>query len=167
MTPARRQVRVVFDSKILLRGVVLQKGATSGGSPRERSFIEAADSGAICLVISEAIKSEFLMNWATYVVRKSKNTPTEIHLSVDCIKESLRGGILGNELLVDPTEARYLRGRPRLDKYINAAIAGEAEYLVTDDPDLLKFDVGVLPGEARNLRICSSAQFHEAMTKVI
>ena len=118
MTNARASIRVVLDTNIFVSAIVF------GGKPRR--IIDSVALNTISLVMAEEMVTEM----RRIVVDKFPDFLRDLH-KVEKLIESdaiwVKLGLVGVSASRDPDD----------DKFIEAALMGEAQYIVSGDKDLL------------------------------
>jgi putative PIN family toxin of toxin-antitoxin system len=133
-------VRVVLDTNVLV-SALLFTGALSG-------LVPLWQNGAITVLLSRAILDEYLR-----VLSYPK-----FQLSEEEITAIVEEEILPYFEVVQPRKRlRVARRDPSDDKFLECALAGKAEVIVSGDGDLLGL------GSYRRIRIQSPAEFLAAM----
>jgi putative PIN family toxin of toxin-antitoxin system len=138
-------LRVVLDTQIILRGAV---AATRSITAR---IYTAWDEGRFTLLLSEPILVE-LTNVLTRseVLRKLRITTIEARALVELLRR--------RSTLVSPT-VRVVGSRdPDDDKFLECAVAGHADYIVSADADLLTLR------EVRGIPIIDAPAFWQRLT---
>lgn len=134
-------MRVVLDTNVFISGIFW-----NGDS---RWIISAWKNEVFQLVVSKEIVSEI-----TRVLRDFK-----IKMPDDMIKNWI-SLIESNSLVVEPKEKiRAVKDDPKDDMFIEAAVAGKVEFIVSKDKHLLKLK------EFRKIKIISPTEFKEVRIK--
>ena len=121
-------MRVVFDTNIIVASVIAPHGYTA-------HIIELAEQQAFDLVVSEPILREYEATLQRPDVQRRHQ------LSPEVIHEEIIEGIRKFAFLVTPTiKVQVVSADPDDDKFIECAVAGTAEIIVSSDPHLL--DIG-------------------------
>lgn len=133
-------IRVVVDTNVLVSAFISPRGAPA------RMF-EKLHQGMFAILVSEAILREYIRALSyDRVVARHGMTAGQIHRTVDSLKQFF--------ILVEITEhLTVIAGDPDDDKFLECAVAGEAEYLVSGDAHLLE------RSEYRGIRIMTPALF--------
>ena len=119
-------MRAVLDTNILIRALIRPQGTVGPIIPR-------LAKGDYALVYSAPIRNELIAKLALPRIRNKYNlTDTQIEALLDLI--ALRGQ------LVAPERRVKICRDPHDDMFIEAALAGSAEYVVTGDDDLLSLE---------------------------
>ncbi len=135
-------MRVVLDTNVFISGIFWEKGACG-------EIIHAWKQHRFLLVTSLPIVEELMK-----VLKEFK-----IKMSNDLMKE-WRTMILQNALVVVPSQKlNVVEGDPDDNKFFEAATAGKAECLVSQDKLVLKI------GQYRNVKVVSPRQFLERIKK--
>ncbi|HLB48530.1 MAG TPA: putative toxin-antitoxin system toxin component, PIN family [Anaerolineales bacterium] len=119
-------MRAVLDTNILIRALIRPQGRVGPIIPR-------LAKGDYALVYSAPIRNELIAKLPLPRIRNKYNlTDTQIEALLDLI--ALRGQ------LVAPERRVKICRDPHDDMFIEAALAGSAEYVVTGDDDLLSLE---------------------------
>lgn len=134
-------MRVVLDTNIFVSGVL-------GGALAE--VITRWQAGEFTVVVSDEIAREYLE-----VLRRPKfGLPAEV-------RDDIGAYLLQNADFVTPTEALHVvPDDPQDDKFIEAAVAGGAELLVSGDRHLLAL------GNYQDLSIVTARDFLERLASL-
>lgn len=117
---------ISLDTNILIRALIRPQGTVGPIIPR-------LVKGDYALVYSAPIRNELIAKLALPRIRNKYNlTDTQIEALLDLI--ALRGQ------LVAPERRVQVCRDPHDDLFIEAALAGSAEYVVTGDDDLLSLE---------------------------
>jgi putative PIN family toxin of toxin-antitoxin system len=117
-------LKAVLDTQIVLRGA-----ASASLTITARIYV-AWDTGRFTLLSSEPILAEVeTVLRRPEVLRKLRMRPVEAVALVELLRR--------RSALVSPTQQVARSRDPRDDKFLEAAIAGGADYLVSGDADLL------------------------------
>ncbi len=112
-------MKLVLDTNVFISGI-FWKGSSN-------KLIMAWKENKFTLIISEDIIEEI-----NNVLNDFK-----IQLSKDLIKQ-WNDLIISNSIIVNPNEKIFIVEDPTDDKFIEAAIAGSADYIISQDKHLLK-----------------------------
>src|SRR5688572_2916196 len=115
--------RAVVDTNILIRAIIMPRGTVGPVITRLRDE-------AYRLIYSSSLIDELLAKLALPRIRE------KYHLGDQAIDDILALIALRGEL-VAPTRRVKICRDPKDDMFIEAALAGSAEYIVTGDEDLL------------------------------
>ncbi|MBI5003199.1 putative toxin-antitoxin system toxin component, PIN family [Candidatus Woesearchaeota archaeon] len=114
-------MRVVLDTNVFISGIFWEGNASS-------AIIEAWRNRKFILISSHAILEEFVR-----VLRSFK-----IQMNEEMIQEWERM-IIENAVIVEPLhKLEIVKADPSDDKFFEAAIAGNAQYIVSQDRHLLQ-----------------------------
>lgn len=116
-------LRAVVDTNILIRAVIMPGGTVGPVITRLRD-------NAYRLIYSSSLIDELLAKLALPRIRE------KYHLDDQALDDILALIALRGEL-VAPTRRLKICRDPKDDMFIEAALAGSAEYIVTGDEDLL------------------------------
>jgi len=132
-------MRVVLDTNVLISAVI------STGVPHD--VVVAGYDGEFQLIVSEATVTEFRETLRKYPDRFGL-TDEEIRTEVETLQYFAE--------FVDPDETiTAVEDDPDDDKFIEAAVAGNAQYLVSGDEHLLAVD------SFRDIEIITPRTFYE------
>lgn len=142
-------MRIVLDTVILVRGLINPRSACG------RITFDFVD--AYLAIVSPSIVAEYLaVLWRPEVVRKYRGgSGRDSHSILDLIARAT---------VVEPEDTPAVCRDPEDDKFLAAARAGGARFIVTEDRDLLDIDVyeEVAIVTARSfLRILEEAGSHQ------
>jgi putative PIN family toxin of toxin-antitoxin system len=139
-------LKAVLDTQIILRG------ASSAPTTVTARIYGAWDAGRFDLLLSEPILSEVEdVLRRPEVLRKLRMT----HIEAGALFELLRR----RSVHVTPT-VRIARSRdPDDDKFLECAVAGGADYIVSADADLLSL------GEVQNIPIVNAPTFWQMVSE--
>ena len=117
-------LRVVLDTQVILRG------STSARPTVTAKIYEAWDAGRFTLLLSEPILNEIEdVVSRPEVRRRLRMTPVEAGSLIELLRR--RGVVITADM-------RIVRSRdPADDKFLECAVSGSADYLVSADADLL------------------------------
>jgi len=117
-------VKAVLDTQVILRG------AASARSTVTAKIYEAWDAGRFTLLLSEPILNEIeAVVSRPEVHRRLRMTPVDATALIELLR---RRGV------VVTAEVRIVRSRdPADDKFLECAVSGNADYIVSADADLL------------------------------
>jgi putative PIN family toxin of toxin-antitoxin system len=133
-------MRVILDANVVVSGLISQRGAP-------RQLLDLWREEAFELVVSEAILDELgrVLRYPK-IVTLHRQSDSELNEFLSLLREDSH--------LVVPTESVGASPDESDNRYLEAALAGEAEYLVTGDAHHL------LPlGEYRGVRILPPVAF--------
>jgi len=116
-------LRAVIDTNILIRAMIMPRGTVGPVITRLRD-------NAYLLVYSPGLIDELLAKLALPRIRE------KYHLNDQAIDDLLALIALRGELVAPTRKVKACRD-PKDDMFIEAALAGAAEYIVTGDTDLL------------------------------
>ncbi|MFO7272921.1 MAG: putative toxin-antitoxin system toxin component, PIN family [Sphaerobacter thermophilus] len=131
-------MRVVFDTVVFVRGLINPHGRWG------ELLFEHADR--YVLILSPAIAEEILS-----VLRRPELTRKFRSLSNIGVADVLT--LLAQADVVQPAETLAICHDPNDDKFLAAAVAGNADYLVSEDADLLVL------GENQGIPIVTASAF--------
>ncbi len=133
-------MKVVIDTNVTVSGVLTPTG-TSG------KLLALLTSGAFLLIVSDLLLEEYRRVLARpYLRAEHKLTDLEINSLIETFRA------LGK--LVEPdTTLRIVLADPKDDIFVQTALAGEADYIVSGDKHLL------VPGEHRGVPVVTPAAF--------
>ncbi len=134
-------MRVVLDTNIIVSALLAK------ASPPAKLLTQWEQSETFELLVSEPIVEEYQRAIAyPHIQARHRLTPTEMEQFLSKIRELAS--------FVEPTEEVAVVERDRDDnKFIACALAGEAEYIITGDDDLLRIKT------YRGIRILTPAAF--------
>ena len=122
----RRKPKVVLDTNVWISAIIW------GGSPAE--IVKAAEEGRICIFISEEIISEISR---TLAYPKLKRFYEDTGVS----RQNLIETVLRVSRIVEvKTKIHVVREDSADDKFLECALDGKADYLVSGDDHLLKIE---------------------------
>jgi len=133
-------IKAVLDTNILVSGLISPRGSPA-------KIIDLWQEGNYILVTSKAILNE---------VRRVLNCPKifhNYHLSRKRIKEYLEGLSIFAEAVRPRKRVLVIKQDPQDNKFIEAALAGRADFLVSGDKHLLKLK------EYQGMRIVTANTF--------
>lgn len=131
-------VRVVFDTVIFVRGLI---------NPRSRwGRLVFERAGAYRLLLSREVVTE-----VAEVIQRPRLTRKFRPLVGDELERLVE--LLGRAEIVDPAQIPPVSRDPKDDKFLATAAAGTADYLVSEDEDLLVL------GEYAGVTIIDAATF--------
>ena len=134
-------MRVVLDTNVLISAVI------STGVPHD--IVVAGYEGEFQLIVSEATVTEFRETLQKYPDRFGL-TDEEIRTEVETLQYFAE--------FVDPDEeVNAVEDDPDDDKFLEAAVAGNAQYLVSGDQHLLTLD------SFRDIDIITPRTFYERL----
>jgi putative PIN family toxin of toxin-antitoxin system len=134
-------MRVVLDTNVLISAVI------STGVPHD--IVVAGYEGEFQLIVSEATVTEFRETLQKYPDRFGL-TDEEIRTEVETLQYFAE--------FVDPDEeVNAVEDDPDDDKFLEAAVAGNAQYLVSGDQHLLTLD------SFRDIEIITPRIFYERL----
>jgi putative PIN family toxin of toxin-antitoxin system len=134
-------MRVVLDTNVLISAVI------STGVPHD--IVVAGYEGEFQLIVSEATVTEFRETLQKYPDRFGL-TDEEIRTEVETLQYFAE--------FVDPDEeVNAVEDDPDDDKFLEAAVAGNAQYLVSGDQHLLTLD------SFRDIEIITPRTFYERL----
>lgn len=129
-------MRVVLDTNVFISGIFWEGNASS-------EIITLWRTGKVTLVSSHAILEEFVR-----VLRSFK-----IRMDEEMIEEWQRM-IIENGIIVEPiTKLEIVKADPSDNKFFEAAVAGNAQYIVSQDRHLLQVR------EYQNIQVLSPFEF--------
>ena len=138
-------MRAVVDTNVFIRALIRPQGTVGPVIPR-------LAKGDYALVYSVPIRNELIAKLALPRIRvKYKLTDTQVEALLDLI--ALRG-----ELVAPDRKVKVCRD-PKDDMFIEAALAGSAECVVTGDDDLLTLN------QFETVRFITPRQFQAALDK--
>lgn len=112
--------KVVIDTNVFISAIFWNNDCSE--------IIELWKSSKIVLISSIPIIEELLETLRDF----------KIHLATDSINE-LKNTILNNAIIVNPKSKVFIiKDDPDDNKFIEAAIAGDAKYIITQDKHLLR-----------------------------
>jgi uncharacterized protein len=138
-------LRAVVDTNILIRALIKPRGTVG-------PMLVHLAAGSYVILYSEPLLDELLAKLALPRIRVKYSLDEEV------IKGTLALLALRGEL-VNPTRRVKVCRDPRDDMFIETAVAGNAEYLVTGDDDLLVLK------QFETVRIVSPRTFLAAFTR--
>lgn len=133
-------MKAAADTNVLVSAVLSPAGVRA-------QVIKAWENQQFELVVSEAILEEYqkALNYREVASRHGLN-PTEV---ADIIADLRQFATL-----VEPTETlQVISADPADDKFLEYALAGQADYIISGDPHLLNL------GEYRGIQILSPREF--------
>ncbi|OGK99492.1 MAG: putative toxin-antitoxin system toxin component, PIN family [Candidatus Rokubacteria bacterium RIFCSPHIGHO2_12_FULL_73_22] len=139
-------LKAVLDTQVLLRGA-------ASATPSVTARIYAAwDAGRFTLLLSESILTEVEdVLSRPEVLRKLRMTPIEAGALIELLRR--------RSTLVTRTVAMARSRDPDDDKFLECAIAGGADYLVSGDADLLSLR------EVQDIPIVDPPTFWQALAR--
>ena len=139
-------LKAVLDTQIILRGA-------ASARPSVTARIYAAwDAGRFTLLLSEVILTEVEdVLSRPEVLRKLRMTPIEAGALIELLRR--------RSTLVTPTVAMARSRDPDDDKFLECAIAGRADYIVSADADLLSLR------EAQGIPIVAAPAFWQTLAR--
>lgn len=132
-------MRAVIDTNIFIRALINPRGIVW-------SLLERWRAGQFTLVYSAAILDEII------TVLRRPRMGARYNIDEDAI-EGLRRRIVGDGAVVVPSRMIRACRDPRDDMFLEAAVAGQADVIISGDQDLLVLD----PFEG--IRIVGAAAF--------
>ena len=139
-------LRVVLDAHVFVSAYIRPEGPP--GQIIER-FVR---DGAFEVVLTEPIVEEVLHSLAYPKVQKTARSKTDPELWFEDI-------VVLSQLVAGDVEVASVYSDPDDDKYVAAAIAGRAAFVVTGDPDLLTL------GEHEGIRIITPRAFLDLLNR--
>ncbi len=132
--------RIVLDTNVLVSGTYW-----TGASFK---ILQLADVGKLTVVLSQDIINEYLrILQSNEILDKATE---EQHHAADAATRKL----LTSALLVEPAEKiNIVKADPDDDKFIEAALAGKAQYIISQDKHLLDLK------EYKSIRILTPGEF--------
>ncbi len=131
-------MRVVLDTNVLISGTFW-----TGDSFR---IVQLIDKGELTLILSKEILDEY-----DYILHSDEITEKKAY-KPECVASILKQVQLAN--FIEPIEKlKVVENDPDDDKFIEAAIAGNADYIISQDNHLLKLK------EFRGIKIVTPAEF--------
>src|ERR1700704_3577623 len=117
-------MRIVVDTNVLISALL-------NNHSLPRTIFNLQQSGRFRIVISEEIVSEYRRVLAyPHIQARHRFTPQKIEKYLSLLRNA--------SVLVTPTEqVTVVKDDPDDNKFIACALAGNAEYVVSGDPDLL------------------------------
>lgn len=142
----RPVLTAVLDTQIILRGA-------SSATPSITAKIYAAwDAGHFTLLLSEAILAEVEdVLGRPEVLRKLRLTPIEVAALIELLRRQ--------STLVTPTIPIARSRDPDDDKFLECAVAGRADYIVSADADLLSLR------EVQGIPIVDATTYWQALAR--
>jgi len=134
-------MKAVLDTNVLISGVI------STGVAHD--VVVAGLRGEYQLIVSEATVREFADTLRKYP-EKFNMTEQEIQTEVTTVQ-------MFAEFVNPDVDLRVVEGDPDDDKFLEAAVAGEADYLVSGDSHLLDI------GSYRDIQIVDPRTFSEIL----
>jgi putative PIN family toxin of toxin-antitoxin system len=132
-------MRVVVDANVVVSALINDRGNPA-------RVIAAWKLDRFELVSSASLLHELRVVLSRPSVRRFiAATDSEVAAFIDDIEQTA--------VIATPTETLTLSDDPDDNRVLEAAVAGEADYLVTGDDDLVRLR------EVRGTRICTPAQF--------
>ncbi len=113
-------MRVVLDTEVVIRGLLFP------GS--ERSTLEALQNGQIDVLFSQEILEEYLTVLQKILPLEKRKRPMAHQVRTWWEKQTT---------LIQPAQYSMAGQHPGRDKFIACALSGNAEYVVTVDPEML------------------------------
>jgi len=139
-------LKAVLDTQVVLRG------ATSASASITSQIYAAWDAGRFELLISSAILREIeTVLGRPEVLRKLRTTPIEAAALLELLKR--------RSTRITPTTPIRQSRNPYDDKFLECAVAGGADYVVSADADLLSL------GEVRGIPIVDAPAFWRALRR--
>ncbi|MGI8420378.1 MAG: putative toxin-antitoxin system toxin component, PIN family [Candidatus Levyibacteriota bacterium] len=118
-------MRVVLDTNIIVAAVIAPEGYTA-------QILRLAEEHAFEVSVSGPVLEEYEATLNRPDIQRRH------HLSSEAISQEIIGGIREFSLLVEPTvKLEVVVADPDDNKFIECAVAGNAEVIVSADPDLL------------------------------
>ena len=133
-------IKVVLDTNILVSGLISPKGAPA-------KLIELWQKRKYILVVSKETINE-LKKVLTYP-RIAKN----YHLNQAIINEYIKGLLIFAEVCRPTKKISLIKDDPDDNKFIEAAIAGKADFIISGDQHLLSL------GKYQGIKIITPANF--------
>lgn len=139
-------LKAVLDTQVILRGA-------ASATPSVTARIYAAwDAGRFAVLLSEPILTEVQdVLSRPEVLRKLRMTPIEAGALLELLRR--------RSTLITPTVAMARSRDPDDDKFLECAIAGGADYVVSGDADLLSL------GEVQGIPIVNAPTFWQALSR--
>ena len=139
-------MRVVLDTNVIVSRFLSTKGAPA-------RILDRWEARAFKLVLSEPILAEY------HRILGYKSLRIRHHLSAERIETAI-AKIRRSGTIVDPTErVRAVRDDPKDDIFLECAVAGEADYIVSGDAHLLSLR------EYDGIQILSPAMFLDVLKR--
>ena len=140
------ELRVVLDTQVLLRGAVARIESLTS------RIYSAWDAGRFTLLMSEPILAEIeAVLGRPEVLRKLRATRIEARALIDLLRR--------RAVIVQPTTPIRQSRDPADDKFLECAVAGQADYVVSGDADLLTLE------EIRGIPILDVPAFWEKLSE--
>jgi uncharacterized protein len=156
---AMEKLRVVFDCMIFLQAVLSGKGIAS-------KLFEHLEKNSFILFVSREVLTEIIDVLSREPLRAKYMQVTDEALE-NFLKRVLKKAVL---IKTVPAKFNYSRD-PKDEKYINLAIEGEADYLISRDKDLLDLmaDISVEGKEFRQktrpLKVIEPTEFLQIISE--
>jgi putative PIN family toxin of toxin-antitoxin system len=135
-------LRVVLDTTVWISGVFWQ------GIPYQ--ILEIWKAGDFEIIVSEAILAE--------IERKLKEKAARFEVETGVVNEWL-DLIIGEVIFVRPQEKIQACRDPDDDMFLEAAVGGRAEFVVSGDKDLTDM------GEFKEIKLVKPRQFYDFLTR--
>ena len=134
--------RAVIDTTVWISGIFWH------GIPHQ--ILEMWKAGDFEIIISEAILAE--------IGRKLNEKATKFEMETEVVNEWL-DLIIGEAILVQPQEKIRACRDPDDDLFLEAAVEGRADFIVSGDKDLTDM------GEFRKIKLVKPRQFYDFLTR--
>lgn len=134
-------LRVVIDTTVWVSGIFWH------GLPHR--ILEMWKAGDFEIIVSEAILTE--------IERKLNQKATEFKMETEVVNEWL-DLIIGEAVFVQPLERIQVCRDPDDDLFLEAAVEGRADFIVSGDKDLTDM------GEFREIKLVKPRQFYDFLT---
>lgn len=135
-------LKAVIDTTVWISGVFWH------GVPHQ--ILEMWKAGDFEIIVSEAILTE--------IGRKLNEKALEFEMEIEVVNEWL-DLIMGEAIFVQPQEKIQACRDPEDDLFLEAAVEGRADFIVSGDKDLTDM------GEFREIKLVNPRQFYDLLTR--
>ncbi|MDH4137101.1 MAG: putative toxin-antitoxin system toxin component, PIN family [Anaerolineae bacterium] len=135
-------LRAVIDTTVWISGIFWH------GIPHQ--ILEIWKAGDFDIIVSQSILAE--------IGRKLNEKATEFEMEAEVVNEWL-DLIIGEAILVQPQEKIRACRDPDDDLFLEAAVEGRADFIVSGDKDLTDM------GEFRKIKLVKPRQFYDLLTR--
>ncbi len=153
-------MKAVIDARVLFTGIFKEDSA-------ERSLVKAVESGLIRFIYSAATQNELMVMIKNRALEGHRAvTPSEFKQLASLVEDALKFGVVPDSVRVEPEPGgEWLAGDSPLNKYVAAAIAGGADYLVSNEPEIRRLDEKISLPDGRRLRVLGAREFRRILSK--
>lgn len=133
-------MRVVFDTNVIISAAIAKRASTPA------QVLMLWENQQFTLVISDAILAEY-KKALTYphIQQLHKKTPAQVNTLISKFRKTA--------LVVNPKKEETIARDPKDNMFLSCAIASKAEYIISDDRDLLDIR------EHKGIRIFTPSMF--------